>query len=175
MEFVDKIVGGSIPRSLIPAVEKGVLEVATRGPLAGFPVVDVRVTCVDGKHHAVDSNEMAFKLAGSFGFRTAIEQAKPTLLEPVMNVEISVSDEHVGDIMGDISGRRGRVQTSENRGAATVISAFVPMAEMLEYANVLTSMTAGTGSFHMEFAHYDEVPAQAREQIIAEAEASKAE
>ena len=169
VEFVDKIVGGAIPRNLIPAVEKGILEAAVRGPLAGYPVVDVRVTCVDGKHHSVDSNEMAFKLAGSFGFKAGIEQAKPTLLEPVMEVEISVSDEHVGDIMGDISGRRGRVQTSENRGAATVISAFVPMAEMLEYANVLTSMTAGTGSFHMEFAHYDEVPANVREKIVAEA------
>ena len=171
VEFVDKIVGGAIPRNLIPAVEKGILEAAVRGPLAGYPVVDVRVTCVDGKHHSVDSNEMAFKLAGSFGFKAGIEQAKPTLLEPVMEVEISVSDEHVGDIMGDISGRRGRVQTSENRGAATVISAFVPMAEMLEYANVLTSMTAGTGSFHMEFAHYDEVPANVREKIVADANA----
>ena len=175
MEFVDKIVGGAIPRGLIAAVEKGILEAAEHGPLVGFPVVDVRFTCVDGKHHAVDSNEMAFKLAGSFGFKAAVEQAKPTLLEPVMDVEISVSDEHVGDIMGDISGRRGRVQTSENRGNATLISAFVPMSEMLEYANVLTSMTAGTGSFHMEFAHYDEVPAAVREKVIAEMNAKQAE
>ena len=175
IEFVDKIVGGAIPRGLIPAVEKGVLEAAAHGPLAGFPVVDVRLTCVDGKHHAVDSNEMAFKLAGSFGFKAAVEQARPTILEPVMNVEISVTDDHVGDIMGDISGRRGRVQTSENRGSATVISAFVPMSEMLEYANVLTSVTAGTGSFHMEFDHYDEAPANVRDKIIAEASANKTE
>ncbi len=175
VEFVDKIVGGSIPRGLIAAVEKGILEAAEHGPLVGFPVVDVRFTCVDGKHHPVDSNEMAFKLAGSFGFKAAVEQAKPTLLEPIMEVEISVSDEHVGDIMGDISGRRGRVQTSENRGNATLISAFVPMSEMLEYANVLTSMTAGTGSFHMEFAHYDEVPAAVREKVIAEVNAKQAE
>ena len=107
--------GGSIPRNLIPAVEKGVLE-ACHGPLAGYPVVDVRVRCIDGKYHPVDSNEMAFKIAGSLGFKAAVEKARPTLLEPIMNAEIAVPDEHVGDIMGDISGRRGRVQTSEDAG-----------------------------------------------------------
>ncbi|MGH0035249.1 MAG: elongation factor G [Myxococcota bacterium] len=171
-EFVDKIVGGAIPRGLIPAVEKGVVEAMERGPLAGYPVVDIRVRCVDGKHHAVDSNEMAFKLAGSFGFKAAVEQAKPKLLEPIMTAEVSVPDEHVGDVMGDISSRRGRVQTSEARGSATVIVAQVPMSEMLEYASTLTSLTGGTGAFHMEFSHYDEVPAAVADKIITEAKAA---
>lgn len=173
IEFVDKIVGGAIPRNLIPAVEKGILEAAQRGPLAGYPIVDLRATCVDGKHHSVDSNEMAFKLAGSFAIKAALEAGKPTLLEPVMTAEISVPDDHVGDAMGDISSRRGRVQTSENRGSETVIQAQVPMAEMLEYASVLTSMTGGKGSFHMSFSHYEEVPAAQQQKIIAEAEASQ--
>lgn len=174
-EFVDKIVGGAIPRGLIPAVEKGVVEALDRGPLTGYPVVDIRVRCVDGKHHAVDSNEMAFKLAASFGFKAAVEQAKPTLLEPIMNAEVSVPDENVGDIMGDISSKRGRVQTSENRGSATVIVAQVPMSEMLEYASTLTALTGGKGDFHMEFSHYDEVPAAVRDRVIAEAKAAQTE
>jgi elongation factor G len=173
VRFDDEIVGGSIPRNLIPAVEKGVLEAAGHGPLAGFPVVDVRVRCVDGKFHPVDSNEMAFKIAGSLAFKAAVEKARPTLLEPIMNAEIAVPDEAVGDVMGDVSGRRGRVQTSEVRGAAQVIKAQVPMAEMLEYASTLTSLTGGKGSFHMEFSHYEEVPAQLRDKIVAEAQARR--
>jgi elongation factor G len=173
IEFVDEIVGGSIPRNLIPAVEKGVLEACERGPLAGYPVVDVRVRCIDGKHHAVDSNEMAFKLAGSFGFKAAVEKARPTLLEPIVRVEVRVPDDHVGDVMGDISGRRGRVQSTEASGTSSVIVAEVPMAEMLEYASSLTSMTGGKGSFHMEFARYDEVPANVREKVLAEARAAQ--
>jgi elongation factor G len=172
IRFEDEIVGGAIPRNLIPAVEKGVLESAAAGPLAGFPVVDVRVRCIDGKFHAVDSNEMAFKLAGSFGFKAAVEQAKPTLLEPIMKAEITVPDESLGDVMGDISSRRGRVQGTESRGHSQVVKAEVPMAEMLEYANALTSLTGGKGAFHMEFAHYDEVPAYERDKIIAEAKAA---
>jgi elongation factor G len=171
LQFADEIVGGAIPRNLIPAVEKGVREAAVAGPLAGYPVVDVRVRCIDGKHHSVDSNEMAFKLAGSFGFKAALERARPTLLEPIMNVEIAVPDSHVGDIMGDISSRRGRVQTSEARGSSQVIKAQVPMAEMLEYASALTSMTGGKGSFQMGFSHYEEVPAHLREKVIAGAKA----
>jgi elongation factor G len=174
LEFVDDIVGGAIPRNLIPAVEKGVLEAALHGPLAGFPVVDVRVRCVDGKYHPVDSNEMAFKIAGSLGFKAAVEKARPTLLEPIMNAEISVPSESVGDIMGDVSGRRGRVQSTEGRGSAQVIKAQVPMAEMLEYASALTSLTGGKGAFRMEFSHYEEVPAHLREKIIAEAQAQRA-
>ena len=169
VEFSDEIVGGSIPRNLIPAVEKGVLESADAGPLAGYPVVDVKVRCIDGKHHSVDSNEMAFKLAGSFGFKAAVEKARPILLEPIMKAEIAVPDHHVGDIMGDVSSRRGRVQSTEARGSNQVIKAEVPMAEMLEYASALTSLTGGKGAFHMEFSHYDEVPAHEREKIIAEA------
>jgi elongation factor G len=172
IQFEDEIVGGAIPRNLIPAVEKGVLESAGAGPLAGFPVVDVRVRCIDGKFHPVDSNEMAFKLAGSFGFKAAIEQARPTLLEPVMRAEITVPDDSLGDVMGDISSRRGRVQGTESRGHSQIVKAEVPMAEMLEYANALTSLTGGKGAFHMEFAHYDEVPAHARDKIIAESKAA---
>ena len=175
IEFVDEIVGGAIPRNLIPAVEKGVHESCGVGPLAGYPVVDVRVRCIDGKHHSVDSNEMAFKLAGSFGFKAAIEQAGPTLLEPVMDVHVSVPSQHVGDVMGSLSSRRGRVSSSEATGASQTIQAQVPMSEMLDYASALTSMTAGQGEFHMEFSHYEEAPAHVRERVIAEAQAAKAQ
>jgi elongation factor G len=173
-EFVDEIVGGSIPRNLIPAVEKGVLEALPHGPLAGFPVVDIRVRCIDGKHHPVDSNEMAFKLAGSFGFKAATEQARPTVLEPVMDVEVAIPDEHMGDIIGDLNSRRGRVQATESRGSGSVIKAQVAMSEMLEYASVLTSLTGGKGSFHMDFSHYEEVPAALRDKIVEEAKAEAA-
>ena len=175
IEFVDEIVGGAIPRNLIPAVEKGVKEACAAGPLAGYPVVDVRVRCIDGKHHSVDSNEMAFKLAGSFGFKAALEQASPTLLEPVMDVHVAVPDQFVGDVMGDLSSRRGRVGTGEAQGAAQVIQAQVPMSEMLEYASTLTSITGGQGEFHMEFSHYDEAPAQVKEKVVAQAAAAKSE
>jgi elongation factor G len=164
--FDNKIVGGAIPRNLIPAVEKGVIEAAAAGPLAGYPVVDIRVECVDGKFHSVDSNEMAFKLAGSFALKAAVEKAGPVLLEPYMNVEIIVPDENVGDVMGDISSRRGTVQTTESRGHAAAIIATVPMAEMLEYATTLTSITGGKGEFHMNFSHYDQVGAKLAEKII---------
>jgi elongation factor G len=167
-------VGGAIPRGLIPAVEKGCLEGMERGPLAGYPVVDVRVRCIDGKFHSVDSNEMAFKLAGSFGFKAAMEIARPTLLEPIMNVEVTAPDDHIGDVMGDLSSRRGRVQASEASGSAQMIKAQVPMCEMLEYASTLTSLTGGKGDFHMEFSHYDEVPSNVRDKLVAEAKASQA-
>ena len=175
LEFVDEVKGGAIPRSLIPAVEKGILEACVSGPLAGYPVVDIRLRCIDGKHHAVDSNEMAFKLAGSFGFKSAIEQGKPKILEPIMNIEVSIPDHCVGDVMGDISGRRGRVQSSYARGGTQIISAQVPMSEMLEYASTLTSITGAQGEFSMEFSHYDEAPAHVQQKIIAEANAAKAE
>jgi elongation factor G len=174
-EFEDKIVGGAIPRNLIPAVEKGVVESLDRGPLAGYPLVDLKVRCVDGKFHSVDSNEMAFKLAGSFGLRAAVEQAKPVLLEPFMKAEISVPDESVGDIMGDIASRRGVVQTTEVRGNTNVVIAKVPMAEMLEYASTLTSLTGGKGEFSLEFSHYDPVPGKLAERVIADAEAASAQ
>ncbi|RIL06039.1 MAG: elongation factor G [Proteobacteria bacterium] len=173
-EFVDEIVGGAIPRNLIPAVEKGVLEALPHGPLAGFPVVDVRVRCIDGKHHPVDSNEMAFKLAGSFGFKAATEQARPTLLEPVMEVEIAIPDESMGDVIGDLNSRRGRVQATESRGSGSIVKAQVPMSEMLEYASILTSLTGGKGAFHMDFSHYEEMPAALRDKVVEEARAQAA-
>ena len=172
LEFVDEIVGGAIPRGLIPAVEKGILEACEAGPLAGYPVVDVRARCIDGKHHSVDSNEMAFKLAGSFAFKSGMEQAKPILLEPVMQVEVTTPDDHVGDVMGDLSSRRGRVQSTEAKGNNTTISASVPMAEMLEYSSVLTSLTQGQGAFEMSLSHYDPAPAHVQQKVIAEAQAS---
>jgi elongation factor G len=172
--FSDEIVGGAIPRNLIPAVEKGIHEAAQHGPLAGFPVVDVRARCIDGKFHAVDSNEMAFKLAGSYGFKAAMELARPTLLEPIMTVQVAAPPDQMGDVMGDIAHRRGRVQGTESRGQGLVVKAEVPMAEMLEYASALTSLTGGKGAFHMEFSHYDEMPAQQRDKVIAEARAKTA-
>ena len=175
VEFVDEIVGGAIPRNLIPAVEKGVMEACERGPLAGYPVVDVRIRCVDGKHHSVDSNEMAFKLAGSMGFRAATSEARPTLLEPMMSAEIAAPDDSIGDVIGDLNSRRGRVQSTDSRGNTSVIKAQVPMAEMLEYASVLTSLTGGKGAFHMEFSHYDELPAQIRDKVIEQSQSADEE
>lgn len=167
VEFEDKIVGGAIPRNLIPAVEKGVLAACQAGPIAGYPVVDVKVECVDGKYHSVDSNEMAFKLAGSFALKAAVEKAGPVLLEPYMSVEVIVPDQNVGDVMGDISSRRGTVQTTEARGQSSAVIATVPMAEMLEYATALTSMTGGKGEFHMSFSHYDVLAGRLAEKVIA--------
>jgi elongation factor G len=174
VEFVDKIVGGSIPRNFIPAVEKGVRETCVQGIVAGFPMTDIQIHCIDGKHHPVDSSEQAFKTAGSLGIKAAVAQAKPTLLEPIMDVEVSVPDDFVGDIMGNLNSRRGKVAGVEGQGSAQVIRARVPMAEMLAYASDLTSMTGGKGSFTMEFSHYEEVPAQIREKIIADSKQEEA-
>jgi elongation factor G len=174
-EFVNDIFGGSIPRNFIPAVEKGIVEAAQRGYLAGFPVVDFRVTLYDGSYHDVDSNELSFKTAGRIAFRKAMEQAKPTLLEPVMAVEITVPDEFAGSIMGDLNSRRGRIQGMDNKAGNTVVKAEVPMAEMLTYGVDLTAMTQGRGSFSMEMNHYDVVPAQLQEKIIEKAKAERGE
>jgi elongation factor G len=168
-EFVDKIVGGAIPRSFIPAVEKGVLEAMGQGELAGYPVVDVRVTLYDGKFHAVDSSEMAFKIAGSLGMKAALAAAGPVLLEPVMHVEITVPSEHVGDVMGDLSSRRGHPLGMEARGHDEIVRAEVPMAEMLEYAPDLRAMTGGRGDYAMHFDHYAEVPAHLAQKAAAAA------
>jgi elongation factor G len=168
-EFVDEIFGGSIPRNFIPAVEKGIIESAARGYLAGFPVVDFRVILYDGSFHAVDSSEMAFKIAGSLAFKKAMEQAQPVLLEPIMNVEILAPQEYAGDLMGDLTGRRGKLQGMDVKRDMQVIKSQVPMAEMVSYAPVLTSMTGGRGSYHMEFSHYDEVPAHIAQKIVEEA------
>ena len=172
-EFVDAIVGGSIPKTYIPAVEKGIVEASQKGVLAGFPAVDFKVTLDDGSYHAVDSSEMAFKIAGSLAFKKAVEAANPTLLEPIMKVTITTPEDYMGDIMGDLNGRRGRVLGMDNAGKNQVINAQVPMAEFLSYASDLRSMTGGRGMFTMEFSHYDEVPAQSVEKIIEEAKRSK--
>jgi len=168
-EFVNDIFGGAIPRNFVPAVEKGIVESAARGYLAGYPVVDFKVTVFDGSYHDVDSNEMSFKMAGRLAFRKAMEQCKPCLLEPVMKVEIEAPDEFAGTLMGDLNGRRGRVQGMESKGRTTVINAEVPMAEMLTYGTQLTSMTQGKGSYRMEVDHYDIVPQQVAEKILANA------
>jgi elongation factor G len=168
-EFANEIFGGAIPRQFIPAVEKGIVESAARGYLAGYPVVDFKVTVYDGSYHDVDSNEMSFKMAGRLAFRKCMEQAKPCLLEPVMKVEIEAPDEFAGTLMGDLNSRRGRVQGMESKGRTTVINAEVPMAEMLTYGTQLTSMTQGKGSYRMEVDHYDIVPQQVAEKILANA------
>lgn len=165
-EFVDAIVGGVIPKGYIPAVEKGIVESSQRGVLAGFPCIDFRATVDDGSYHAVDSSEMAFKVAGSLAFKKAATQAEPVLLEPIMAVTITIPDEYMGDVMGDLNGRRGRVLGMDNKGKNQIINASVPMSEMLTYAPDLRSMTGGRGIFSMEFSHYDEVPVQVAQKII---------
>ena len=173
-EFVNSTFGGSIPKNFIPAVEKGILEAAARGYLAGYPVVDFRVELYDGSYHDVDSNEMSFKTAGRIAFKKAMEVAKPALLEPVMQVEITVPDEFAGAIMGDMNSRRGRIQGMDNKAGNTIIKAHCPMSEMLTYGTDLTAMTQGRGSFNMEMDHYDFVPALQQEKIIAAAKAAGA-
>ncbi len=174
-EFVNDIFGGAIPKNYIPAVEKGIVEAAARGFLAGYPVVDFRVILYDGSYHDVDSNELSFKTAGRIAFKKAMEQAKPTLLEPIMHVEITIPDEFAGSIMGDLNSRRGRIQGMDNKAGKTIVKAEVPMAEMLSYGAELTSMTQGRGSFNMELAHYDYVPAVQQEKIIAQYKAERGE
>jgi elongation factor G len=172
-EFVNDIFGGAIPKNYIPAIEKGIKDAAARGYLAGFPVVDFRVILYDGSYHDVDSNDMSFQMAGRIAFRKAMEQAKPTILEPVMHVEITIPDDFAGSIMGDLNSRRGRIQGMDNKGGNTVVKAEVPMAEMLTYGVDLTSMTQGRGSFNMEMHHYDTVPAAQQEKIIEKAKAER--
>jgi elongation factor G len=173
-EFVNEIFGGAIPKNYIPAVEKGILEAATNGFLAGYPMVDFKVVLYDGSYHDVDSSELAFKLAARKAFKAAMQQAKPALLEPIMNVEIQAPVEYAGDLMGDLNGRRGRISGMDTKGSAQFIRAQVPMAEMLNYQNDLTAMTQGRASFTMEFDHYDFVPQLQAEKIIAAAKAAKA-
>jgi elongation factor G len=172
-EFVDEIFGGSIPRGFIPAVEKGIQESRLRGYLAGFPVVDFRVVLYDGSYHDVDSNELSFKTAGWLAFKDGMSRARPTLLEPIMNVEVYTPGDNAGDLMGDLNGRRGRISGMEARGSTTVIKAQVPMSEMLTYEQHLTSVTGGRGSYHMEYSHYDEVPNHLQAKIIAAAKAER--
>jgi len=174
-EFVNDIFGGAIPRNFIPAVEKGIKDAAGRGYLAGYPVVDFRVVLYDGSYHEVDSNDLSFQLAGRIAFRKAMEVAKPTLLEPIMVVEITVPDDFAGSIMGDLNSRRGRIQGMDNKAGNTIVKAEVPMAEMLTYGADLTSMTQGRGSFNMEMHHYDIVPGQLQEKIIEKSKAERGE
>jgi len=174
-EFVNDIFGGAIPKNYIPAIEKGIKDAAGRGYLAGFPVVDFRVILYDGSYHDVDSNDMSFQMAGRIAFKKAMEQAKPTILEPVMAVEITVPDDFAGSIMGDLNSRRGRIQGMDNKGGNTIVKAEVPMAEMLTYGADLTSMTQGRGSFNMEMHHYDMVPGQLQEKIIEKAKTARGE
>ena len=174
-DFANKIFGGSIPRQFIPAVEKGIHEAREKGYLAGYPMVDFRVTLFDGQFHAVDSNEMSFKMAGRLAFKDAMSRAKPTILEPVMDVEVYAPSDFAGDLMGDLNGRRGRIGGMETKGASTVIKAQVPMAEMLTYEQQLTSSTGGRGSYHMEFSHYEEVPVHLQATVISESKAERGE
>ena len=172
-QFENDIFGGSIPRQFVPAVEKGVQDARMRGYLAGYPMVDFKATVFDGSFHAVDSNELSFKLAGSLAFKDAMARARPTLLEPIMHVEVYAPSDFAGDLMGDLNSRRGRIAGMDTRGTMTVIRSQVPMAEMLTYEQHLTSATGGRGSYHMEYSHYDEVPAHLQGKIIAAAKAER--
>jgi elongation factor G len=173
-EFVDEIFGGSIPRQFVPAVEKGIQEARMRGYLAGYPMVDFRAIVFDGSFHPVDSNELSFKMAGSLAFKDAMAKARPTLLEPVMQVEVQTPSEYAGDLMGDLNSRRGRIAGMDTRGASTIIRAQVPMAEMLTYEQHLTSATGGRGAYSMTYSHYDEVPSHQQAKIVATAKAQRA-
>jgi elongation factor G len=168
-EFEDKIFGGAIPRNFIPSVEKGILEARKKGVLAGYPAVDFKVILYDGSYHDVDSSDIAFKIAATKAYKKAMKEAKPTILEPVMNVEIYTPEAYMGDIMGNLNGRRGKVQGMETKGTMRVLKAQVPMSEMLDFEPTLTSITGGRGSYVMEFSHYEEAPSHIQQKIIAEA------
>ncbi|HEY1424259.1 MAG TPA: elongation factor G [Candidatus Acidoferrum sp.] len=167
VEFVDDVFGGAIPKNWIPSVERGIREAAARGFLAGFPVTDFRATLYDGKYHDVDSSDMAFRIAGSLAFKEAMKTARPSLLEPVMHVEVYAPDQYSGDLMGDLSSRRGRIAGSESRGHNVIVRAQVPFSEMLSYATDLTSMTQGRATYSLEFSHYDYVPSDQADKVIA--------
>jgi elongation factor G len=163
----------NVPRNFVPAVEKGIVEAMQSGVLAGYPVVDVKVRFYDGKSHEVDSSEMAFKLAAIMAFKKGVQEANPVLLEPIMKVVVTAPDEHIGDVIGDLNSRRGRVLRVDAKGNYQMIEANVPMSEMLKYAPDLNSKTGGRGTFTMEFSHYEEVPAQMAEKVIAQAKKDK--
>jgi elongation factor G len=167
-EFVDKIVGGSIPRQYIPAVEKGIIDAMHGGVVAGYPVVDVKVTLVDGSYHDVDSSEMAFKVAGSMAFKKAVQECKPTILEPIMDVSVVIPEDAMGNVIGDLNSRRGKVQGMTSAGSNQKVTAQVPMADMLSYAPTLNSLTSGRGVYSMVFSHYEEVPAHIAQKIVEE-------
>jgi elongation factor G len=172
-EFVDSIVGGVIPQQYRPAVEKGIIEAMEKGVLAGYPCVDVKVNLIDGSYHTVDSSEMAFKIAGSLAFKKGVLEANPILLEPILELEVKVDKDHVGDVMGDLNSRRGKVLGMDSTDKHEIVRAHVPQSEVLLYAPDLTSMTGGRGSFTVKFSHYEEVPAHLAEKIIAESKSEE--
>ena len=172
-EFVNDIVGGVVPKEYIKPVDQGIQEATHSGILAGFPVVDVKVTLYDGSYHEVDSNEMAFKIAGSMAFKTACEKASPVLLEPIMAVEVETPEDYMGDVIGNLNSRRGRIENMEERSGARVVTAKVPLAEMFAYSTTLRSMTQGRGTYTMQFSHYDEAPRNVAEEIVAKVKGSK--
>jgi elongation factor G len=165
-QFENAVVGGAIPREYVPAVERGAKEALEGGVLAGFPMSDIKVTLLDGSYHEVDSSEMAFKIAGSMGLRAAAEKGQPVLLEPIMSLEVVVPEEYMGDVIGDLNGRRGRIEGMQLRGTSQIIKAMAPLREMFGYATDLRSRTQGRGSFTMHFGRYEEVPAPIAEEII---------
>jgi elongation factor G len=174
-EFKNALVGMNVPRNFVPAVEKGVAEAMQAGVLAGYPVVDIKVKFYDGKSHEVDSSEIAFKIAALMAFKKGVMETNPVLLEPIMNIEVFVPDEYMGDVIGDLNSRRGRVLGVDSRPKGQIIKAQVPLAEVLKYAPDLTSMTSGRGSFSMELSHYEEVPAHLTEKIVAAAKPEQKE
>jgi elongation factor G len=174
LAFHNAIVGGVIPRNYIPAIEKGIVEAMHKGVLAGYPVIGIDATVYDGSFHEVDSSEMAFKIAGSMAFKKAMEGARPVLLEPILELEIIIGQEHMGDVMGDINGRRGRVLGMDTRGGKQVVRAEVPMAEALRYAVDLRAITSGQGRFTQKFARYQEIPPQIAEKVVAAAQRKEA-
>ncbi|HDH01402.1 MAG TPA: elongation factor G, partial [Nitrospirae bacterium] len=172
--YVDKVVGGVIPKKYIPAAEKGIVETLKEGIVAGYPVVDLKVTLYDGSYHSVDSSEMAFKIAGSLAFKKATVEAKPVLLEPIMKVEVITPDDALGSVIGDLNAKRGKVQGVEPQaGGNQKIIALVPMSEMLTYANQLQSLTSGRGLYSMEFLHYEEVPSHLAQKLVEQRKAEK--
>jgi elongation factor G len=173
-EFVDAIFGGSIPRNFIPAVEKGCRETMEKGVMAGFPVVDIKVTVYDGSYHPVDSSEQAFKTAASKGFKLGFMAASPILMEPIYNIEVKVPEEFMGDIMGDLSSKRGRIKETDNKGRISIIRATVPLKELQPYSADLNSMTGGRGTFEIELSHYEEVPGELAKKIIESRKAALA-
>jgi elongation factor G len=172
-KFINKIVGGAIPRQYIPAVEKGIIEAMNGGVLAGYPIVDFQATLYDGSFHEVDSSEMAFKIAASMGFKKGITECKPVLLEPIVTMEITVPGDMMGDVIGDVNSRRGKVLGVDPAGSNQVIKANVPTAEVLKYAPDLRALTGGRGSFSMEFSHYEEVPKHLTDKVIEQSKKEK--
>ena len=165
-QFVDAIVGGSVPREYIKPVDAGLTDALTRGIQAGFPVIDIKATLFDGSYHEVDSNEMAFKIAASLALKETVKKCRPVILEPIMSVEVTVPNEYMGDVMGDINSRRGTIEGMEQRGNAQVIKSFVPLSEMFGYATDLRSNTQGRGNYTMQFARYEEAPKSVTEKIM---------